>query len=426
MKMIIPRNKKELLKNITENIDTRYADSSATVLINKKERSLTLVTGQKPLFAHCVFILDKRSTNLKDTTFSIDGSYAKQLPYYFASNQDIELGFQTSSTNSSFIELFQIGLKDNQATLRRCECSDTFKEHLTYLEDNKKLPTTIVSKSVIERIVFESTEHMPFELCELDKKHQRIRVQRDGKVEDKHLPNDIELPISMVMTPEITKQLTDLCYSTNSNEIEIAQQGELLIFKVNEGSVTSSVAGLNEFHTKTPEKTQTLQYAELDFHAFKKELRHCFIAYGVIKKANDAMLYLSNEEAAIAVFTGPYKFVYRVTVSKVSSEKSNNGSLYRFSPRDLLSIKIKDLIGATSTRLEIIKYQNGELKLGVYYSLEDKLPYRSIAIEKNESELPSVLAMLESFNKNQGNTQHEKQEVQEDLFAFYADEGEEY
>jgi hypothetical protein len=90
MKMIIPRNKKELLKNITENIDTRYADSSATVLINKKERSLTLVTGQKPLFAHCVFILDKRSTNLKDSTFSIDGSYAKQLPYYFASNQDIE------------------------------------------------------------------------------------------------------------------------------------------------------------------------------------------------------------------------------------------------------------------------------------------------------------------------------------------------
>jgi hypothetical protein len=199
-----------------------------------------------------------------------------------------------------------------------------------------------------------------------------------------------------------------------------------IIFKVDEGSVTSSVAGLNEFHTKTPEKTQTLQYAELDFHAFKKELRHCFIAYGVIKKANDALLYLSNEEAAIAVFTGPYKFVYRVTVSKVSGKKSNNGSLYRFSPRDLLSIKIKDLIGATSTRLEIIKYQNGELKLGVYYSLEDKLPYRSIAIEKNESELPSMLAMLESFNKNQGNTQHEKQEVQEDLFAFYADEGEEY
>ena len=108
MKTIIPKEKKQRLKNTTKNIDTRYSDSPASVFIDKKEPSLTLVTGQKPLFAQCKFILDKRSTNLKDKQFSIDGSYTKQLPDYFASEQDIELNFQDSSAGSTFIELIQI------------------------------------------------------------------------------------------------------------------------------------------------------------------------------------------------------------------------------------------------------------------------------------------------------------------------------
>lgn len=425
MKIIIPNNKRALLKNITENIDTHYSDSSATVLINKKERSLTLITGKKPLFAHCVFALDKRSTNLKDTQLSIDGSYAKQLPDYFALEQDIELSFQTSSANSSFIELIQIFPRYEQATLRRCECNDALKEHITYLKSNNKLPTTIVSKPVIERIIYESTEHMPFELCEMNHEQQRIRVQRDGKVEDKHLPSDIKLPISMVMTPKITQQLTDLCAITSSKEIEIAQQGELLTFKADEGAVTCSVAGLYEFHAKSPEKTKTLQYVELNFYEFKAELRHCFKKYDVIKKANDALLYLNDKEVAIAVLTEPYEFVHPISTSKVSGEKSND-SLYHFSPKDLLNIKIKDLTVATSIRLEVIKYPNGKLKLGVYYSLEDKLPYHSISIERDDSQQQKVLSILEGLKKKESTSQHKKEEAQGDLFLANIEADDEY
>lgn len=425
MKIIIPKEKKQLLKNTTIHIDTSYSDSLATVLINKKERSLTLVTGQKPLFAHCVFILDKGSTNLKDKQFSIDGSYAKQLPHYFTSEQDIELNFQASSADSSFIELIQTDLKDNEATLRRCECSDASKEHLIYLKDNKQLPTTTVSKTVIERAIFESTGHMPYQFIELDSDKQHIRVQRDGKVEKKYLPKDIKLPVSIVMTQEITYKLFDFCKTINGDKIEMVQQGELLTFKTDESSVTSTLTGLNEFYTKTPEKTETLRFVELDFYEFKAELRHCFKEYGVIKKANDALLYLSDKKAAIAVFTEPYKFVHPFTVSKIDNKKDNVNSIFRFSPKDLLNIKIKDLIGAKSTRLEVIEYSNGEIKLGVYYSLEDKLPYLSIPIEKDKSQLPKVLAMLESLDKNQHKTQHKKQEIQGDLFGSDMGEGEE-
>lgn len=416
MKTTIPKEKKQRLKNTTKNIDTRYSDSPVSVFIDKKEPSLTLVTGQKPLFAQCKFILDKRSTNLKDKQFSIDGSYTKQLPDYFASEQDIELNFQDSSAGSTFIELIQFAPNGEQATLRRCECNDAHKEHITYLENNNKLPTTTVSKSVIERIIYESTEHMPFELCEMNQEQQSIRVQRDGKVEDKHLPNDIKLPISMVMTPETTQQLSDLCDNTDGDEIEIAQQGDLLTFKADDGAVTCFVGGINELRAKSPEKTQTLRHVELSFYEFKAELGHCLKEYSVIKKANDALLYLDDKKAAIAVFTQPYEFVRPISTSKVSGKK-NKYSLYRFSPKDLLDIKIKDLNGANSTRLDIIKYPNGELKLGVYSSSKDKLPYRSIPIENDESQLSKVLVMLESLEKIEVTSQHKKQEVQEDLFA---------
>lgn len=426
MKIIISKEKKQLLKNTTIHIDTSYSDSLATVLINKNERSLTLITGQKPLFAYCVFILDKDSTNLKDKQFSIDGSYIKQLPHYFASEQDIELSFQTSSAGSSFIELIQVDHKDNEATLRRCECKDAFKEHITYLKKSNQLQTTTVSKAVIERAIFESAGHMPYEFIELDSDKRHIRIQRDGKVEEKYLPKDIKLPISIVMTQKITHKLIDFCTAISGNEIEIAQQGELLTFKAGESSITSSLAGLSEFYTKAPEKAKTLRYVELNFYEFKAELSHCFKEYGVIKKANNALLYLSDKKAAIAVFTEPYKFFHTITVSKIDNKKDNANSLFRFSPKDLLNIKIKDLIAAKSTRLEIIEYSNGEIKLGVYYTLEDKLPCLSIPIEKDESQLPKVLTMLESLEKKQTTTQYKKQEVQDDLFNFDEEASYEY
>jgi hypothetical protein len=426
MNAIISSKKKTLIKNITTNIDTRYAGSLATVLISKKEGSLTLITGQSPLYSHCTFILDKSSTYLKDAQFSIDGSFAKQIPHYFESNQDIELIFHTSSSSHYSIELIHKNTKSNEDALRRCECVDACEEHLTYFKENEQRPTSIVSKSVIERVIHESGQHIPFKFLEMNKDKQHIRLQRDDDVEEVHLPGDLKLPTSMVLTPEITHQLGDLCKATDGDELEIAQQGELLILKAPESSITCSLAGVEEFFAKKPIKFSSVKHAVLDFYAFKAEVRHCFTEYGTIKKADDALLYLSDTKASIAVLTEPYEFVHPITVIETYSKTKNTESLYRFSPKELLSISISDLTKAYSTRLDILEYENGQLKLAVYYSLENKLPHRSIPIEKDESQLPKVLAMLESLDKSKNNTQHKKQEVQDDLFGFDMDENEEY
>ncbi|URQ86613.1 hypothetical protein J8Z28_01485 [Pseudoalteromonas sp. SCSIO 43088] len=72
--------------------------------------------------------------------------------------------------------------------------------------------------------------------------------------------------------------------------------------------------------------------------------------------------------------------------------------------------------------------ENGERKLGVYFSLENTLPHRTISIEKDESQLPKVAALLEELNQSQAgtNARNTKREVQEDLFGYIMDKEKEY
>lgn len=428
MKIIISSNKKALLKNITENIDTHYADSLATILISKKKGSITLITGKPPLCSHCVFTLDTSSTYIKDAQFSIDGSFAKQLSYYFNVNKDIELNVHTLSSSVTSIELIYKDIKSNENVLRRCECVDVYEAHLTYLKESAQRPTSTVPKATIERIVYESNLNMPFEFLEMDFNKQHCKIQRDGNVEGVHLPHNLKLPVSIVLTEEINRKLDNLCKATEGDEIEVAQQGELLTFKTPETTITYSLAGVEKFFAKKPLKFIKEQHVIVSFYTFKMEVKHCLTEYKTIKKADSALLYLSDNEAAIAFITPPYDFVHPITVTETCSKTKNSESLYRFSPKALQGISISDITGAASTRLDILKYENGERKLGVYFSLENKLPHRIISIEKDESQLPNVLALLAELDQNQADTktQNTKQEVQEELFGYLMDEEEEY
>ncbi|MBH0027531.1 hypothetical protein I6F53_11100 [Pseudoalteromonas sp. SWN29] len=428
MKINISSNKTAPLKSITENIDTRYADSLVTVLISKKEGSMTFIAGKPPLCSYCTFILDTSSTHLKDAQFSIDGSFVKQLPYYFNVDEDIELNVHTLSSSVTSIELIHKDMKSNENALRRCECVDVYEEHLTYLKESSQRLTYPVPKASLERVIYESSERMPFEFLEMNVDKQHCRIQRDGDVEEVHLPDNLELPASIVLTEEINRKLNYLCKNTESDVIEFVQQGELLTFKTPETTLTYSLAGVEEFFSKKPLKFTHEKHVVVNFYELKGEVSHCSAEYKTIKKADNAFLYLSGNEAVIAFITPPYEFVHPITVTETCSETKNSESLYRFSLKALLGINISDLTQAASTRLDILKYENGERKLGVYFSLENTLPHRTISIEKDESQLPKVVALLEELNQSQAdtNTLNKKQEVQKDLFGYIMGKEEEY
>ena len=269
---------------------------------------------------------------------------------------------------------------------------------------------------------------MPFELFEMNVDKQHCKIQRDGDVEVVHFPDNLKLPVSLVLTEGITRKLDNLCKAIEGDEIEVAQQGELLTFKTPETTITYSLAGVEEFFAKKPLKFIKEQHVIVSLYTFKMEVRHCLTEYKTIKKADSALLYLSDNKAAITFITPPYEFIQPITITKTCSKTKNSESLYRFSPKALQGISISDITGAASTRLDILKYENGERKLGVYFSLKNTLPHRTIPIEKDESQLPNVLALLEELDQNQADTktQSTKQEVQKDLFADVMEECDDY
>lgn len=417
IKIKISSDKKALFKSVTENIDTRDSDNRATVLINKKEESITTVTGKPPLCSHCTFILDASSTHVKDIEFSINGSFAKQLPKYPSKDEDIEFSVHTLSSNVTSVELIQKDTNSNKKAVRRCECIDVNEAHLTYLKESAQRPTSTVSKATMERIVYESSQNKPFELLEMNADKQRCKIQRDGDVEEVHLPDNLKLPVSLVLTEEIIREVDNVCKATDGDEIKVAQQGETITFKTPEVSITYSLAGVEEFFAKKPLKFINEKHVVVDFLTVKNEVRYCSSEYKTIKKADDALLYLNGDKAAIAFIIPPFEFVHQITVTETCSETKNSESLYRFSLKALLGINISDLTQAASTRLDILKYENGERKLGVYFSLENTLPHRTIPIEKDESQLPKVLALLEDLYKSQAdtNTQNKKPGSQGEL-----------
>ncbi|PNH94625.1 hypothetical protein [Vibrio diazotrophicus] len=422
MKIIIPSHKRTNFELLSQSIDPHYANCVVTIVTDKAEKSITFVTGEYPLCSQFTFVADERSTHIKDKQFSIDGSFTKQIINYFGKEQDIELNFESTNSGRMYVQLFDstsLSIDEYQnPALRRCQCGDVLDKHLTYLLDNQQRPTTTTSKALMERILYEAKDHLPFEFIELDKDNQYIRVQRQGEIEDKSLPNDLKLPLSLVLTPETTQQMTELCQITSGSEIEIAQQGEALTFKTPECTLTCSLAGVEEFYRKKPDPIVTLLYFIVNLFTLKGELEHCISKYNLIKKANEAFLYLSKDKAAIAFLTEPYEFVHPIHVFEVGSGDSKSGLLLRFSPKDLKDMKIKNSLEARKTRLNIFKTSRGELKLGVYYSLEDKLPYTTIAVEESDIHLKKVLAMIESIEENLGDKTFGSIEQQSDLFGF--------
>ncbi|WP_029773241.1 hypothetical protein [Pseudoalteromonas sp. TB51] len=401
MKIIISHNNHAQLKELASKIDTRIPENKVTAIVSKKEQTIVFIVGKRPLFNLHNFKLSEQSTSLKDKKYAIDASFIKQLPDYFTSKVDIELNIRTDPKKNLYMELQHINTKHNAVALRRCTCSAADPEHLEYLKDNKKMKPSKVSKALITKVVEEATKSLPFELLEFRK--DCIRIQRDGEVRDKPLSDALKLATPLTITEAITKQLADLCETTNSSDIEINQAGDVLTFKTEECTVTHSLAGIEEFRVKTPTKTKTLLQFELDFYTFKEELRHCIKAYKIIKKENRALLYLNKEQAAVAFFTDPYEFVLPIEVSEVNAENTETASVYHFSPTDLINIKIKDLVGAKTAQFDILQEASGELKLGVYYAKDDILPSHTIPIERDDSQYKKVASLLASLNKNDKN-----------------------
>ncbi|QDF67629.1 hypothetical protein FJQ87_13980 [Shewanella sp. SNU WT4] len=426
MKIIIPANKRALLDAVLKRINTKYQNNAVTVIINKINGTIQFISGQFPLCSECSFPISQHLSELKDVKLSIDGSFAKQITHYFSEGQDIELKFKNIGSDPVFVELVDTTSIANDLAIRSCKCQTAQDMHITYVTDPHNPPCMTVTKTDVEQIVNAAAKNLPFEFIEFNKEKKYIRIQRQDTVEDKLLPEEITLPGTLVFTATIKEQVEQLCQITSSNQIEITQENENMIFKTPEYSLTCSLAGVQEFYRKTPVTSKIIKSVALNLFTLKEELKHCVDLYPQIKTHNTVLFYLNEDNAAIVVLTDYYEFIHPMYVFKVINEEKDSGSLFTFSPRDFKDIQIENSNEPQKSRLEILKDSHGKLSLRICCWFKKTHRYYTLAIENDERELDKVKTMLNDIKQKQvqkklqkqANTTSQAQKRQGELFDF--------
>ncbi|QYJ79937.1 hypothetical protein [Shewanella acanthi] len=424
MKLIIPALKRSVLETVLNNIDTSYPTAVLSFIIDKKAKTATIISGLAPQFAQCVISIDPESSELKDTQFAIDGCFGKQLLQYDSRPDknvllDIEM---VTATEAKCIEL--VGSKSDKeitgtVALYRCQCQKIETQHLKYVKDCLTRSMTTVSTMSLGLAINEACNNMPFAYIELNKDTKTIKLQRNDEIEEKAFPAHLKLAVNLVLTEAATTKLKSLCNDPSVTSIDIAQQGEELTFSTGEQTITTTISGIDAFFKQKSPPNQVIRYLIVDIYTIKNEVQQWVKHHNNIKKADEAILYIDNTSIAIFALNAPYEFVRRLKVHEISPlPQGFDHQAFRFRPKELLEMKIKDLTRAQQTKLEILQGSKGELKLGLYSTLENKLPTYSIAIENSDYQLPKILKLIEKMKTTEMTTPKEEQV---DLFGFRLD-----
>ncbi len=424
MKLNIPALKRSVLETVLNNIDTSYPSSVLSFIIDKKAKNVKIISGLAPRFAQCIISLAPESSELKDTQFAIDGCFGKQLLQYDSRPDknilmDIEM---VTATEAKCIELVSSNSGKEiagAAALYRCQCQKIETQHLKYVKDCQTRSMTTVSTMSLGLAINEACNNMPYDFFELNKDTEAIKLQRNGEIEEKAFPSYLKLDVNLVLTESATTKLKSLCDDPSVASIDIAQQGEELTFSTGEQTITTTISGIDAFFKQKTPPNQVIRYLIVNIYKIKNELQQWVKYHNNIKKADEAILYIDNTSIAIFALNAPYEFVRRLKVHEISTlPQGFDQQAFRFRPREFLEMKIKDLTRAQQTKLEILQNSKGELKLGLYSSLENKLPTYSVAIENSDYQLPKMLKLLEKMKTIEVKKPNEEQE---DLFGFGLD-----
>lgn len=421
MKVVIPAAQRHILKSVLDCIDTSYLDSTVCWIIDKTEKTLTVISGQKPCYALCTIHLDAKSPHIKDTQFAIDGSVCKQLLNYFPlSTDDVVLDIEMSGSQAKVVEIMDTSAlhqkRKGSVGLCRCNCQEVTRGHLSYLEGNSARPMTKIPKATIQSIIqVANMLSPPFDLLEFNKSLPFVRVQRDCEIEEKALPSQFKVTLDLVLTPGARDVLSELCKGPLVEDIGIAQQGEELTFRTTQRIITCSVSGAEFFTQNNSDRPSPKKFFVINLNGFINILKKWTDNHKLIKKADDVILYLDDANISAFSLTGPFKFDYPLDVYNHKTIDSDcQCQIFHFSIRELLQYKSKKLTAATKTKIVLLQQKDGKFKLGIYSNFSEKYPKYSIAIEKAEHYLPTIQEMHKTLmvNRNNGN-----EDLQRELFS---------
>jgi hypothetical protein len=287
-------------------------------------------------------------------------------------------------------------------------------EHVEFLSLAEQSKQHTISTSTAKDIIKAAETHTPFDTFEINKEQAQIRIERDNEIIPYALPESLKPEFNLLLNKESVSQLSSLCDSTSAETVSIYIDDERAIFSDGNRVISSSLLSLRDYANKKEITFTVEQKLVVNIYTFKEEIDN-YRDIALIKKANEALLYIDNHcvmFAGLTEETGGNRFLSAEHIGQTPP------TVYRIDLSELSKVKVKDITSATQIKIQMLLGNDGKRKLGFYNDRDAKHPYVSVydvelAPEKMNQVLDAKKALEKKIKENGG-----EKEKQGDLLGF--------
>ncbi|WP_445774239.1 hypothetical protein [Shewanella sp.] len=405
-KLIIPIESSEIFLNIVDHLNKKESDNCISVFINAKANNVTFIGGIYPEYMLCNAELEP-GHGLKNSEFAIPRDFfinMKNLKtdYWQANNTPhiLHLSYENGryTTVQFCLYLTKDILTKNQDYLPMdiFDLDVAHQKHIAYFKANNQRAFQRVPVTTLQYILHETQYYVPFEFIQFNGEKGELRYQRNGKVNEKMLPEHIKPPLSFALTQHAATQLTQICNNTESPDIEICIEGDAISFKSPEQSMTCILSDIELFYQRDVYKPQTILNFQADLWALKMR-NDALWKQQEIKAANQCVLFIEGNEMFICSILD-HSQSFKPIATNISIE---DPLLFAYCPKTLSELPIKNMLNMTQTRATLTKDKQGEYKLNIYRNLQDRLPYGSIDLKPEQPKLKQYQALKRKYDETQ-------------------------
>ncbi|MGO2509752.1 MAG: hypothetical protein ACTH6Y_12215 [Vibrio hibernica] len=282
------------------------------------------------------------------------------------------------------------------------------EQHLTFFDDFMKYDKqTIETKEALA--ICELADHCaPFSALEVNKENNSVQIERDNNIIPFDVPEGMTISIDMAITPEAKHSLETLAKKTQSDTISLYIDDDQVMFNDGQQVYIHDLAPLRAYREKQQQRFETVAKMVVNIFEFKAE-RDNFQKIEEIKKSNQALLYITEDQMYFASLTPHVGALMKLTSSSITTSQEQ---LYSINLNALSKIPIKDITSAKQLKMTVLRNVQGDLKLGFHNDKDKEHSYDSVALEHAQSLLPELKHVIETSELNSDTNE------QNDLFGF--------
>ena len=332
---------------------------------------------------------------LKDGQWSLSASSFKQCLSLHLQQTNIEVDIEYTSKNP-YPHVDTLTKGESRIYILAKEIVAEHLDFLMFVEQAKK--HTLLTTSAIEMANI-ANSYTPYDSFETNKAESKIRIERDNRIIPFDVPEGFTPKFDLLLNKDGVENLKNLCESTKSETVTIYTDDERAVFSDGNNVISNSLLSLRDYANKKEINYVVEQKLVISIYTLKDEITS-YRNMGIVKKANEALLYIDSNCVMLAGLTeetGGNCFLSTQHIKETSS------MIYRINLSALSKVKISDITTAKQIKLQMLLDEDGKRSLGFYSDKDSVNPYQCIDdIELAPEKMNKVIEAKKALEKKLG------------------------